>query len=112
MLLAWSFTVVIKSYPVDPYNIPGIALRHQNQHHYQTFFNKPHSNTAFQQLRFLQTDIMNVNKKLGRFKQWAGERMGGEVKTNTSDDFKALEAEMTVRQEGMSTIPTLSQIRA
>jgi hypothetical protein len=43
---------------------------------------------------------MNVNKKLGRFKQWAGERMGGEVKTNVSDDFKALEIEMGLRHEG------------
>ena len=43
---------------------------------------------------------MNVNKKLGRFKQWAGERMGGEVKTSVSDDFKSLEVEMGLRQEG------------
>ncbi|EXJ80413.1 hypothetical protein A1O1_08558 [Capronia coronata CBS 617.96] len=44
---------------------------------------------------------MNVNKKLDRFKQWAGERMGGEVKTNMSDEFKALELEMSLRQEGL-----------
>ncbi|KAK4992959.1 hypothetical protein LTR66_006150 [Elasticomyces elasticus] len=44
---------------------------------------------------------MNVNKRLGRLKQWAGERMGGEVKTNTTDEFKALETEMTLRHEGM-----------
>ncbi|EXJ63167.1 hypothetical protein A1O7_03612 [Cladophialophora yegresii CBS 114405] len=44
---------------------------------------------------------MNVNKKLDRFKQWAGERMGGEVKTNVSDNFKALEVEMGLRQEGL-----------
>lgn len=43
---------------------------------------------------------MNVNKKLDRFKQWAGERMGGEAKTSVSDDFKALEEEMTYRHEG------------
>lgn len=43
---------------------------------------------------------MNVNKKLDRFKQWAGERMGGEVKTSVSDDFKAMEVEMGLRQEG------------
>ena len=43
---------------------------------------------------------MNVNKKLDRLKQWAGERMGGEVKTNVSDDFKALEIEMALRHEG------------
>ena len=44
---------------------------------------------------------MLVNKKLDRFKQWAGERMGGEVKTNTTDQFKALEMEMDLRQSGM-----------
>ncbi|OJJ48850.1 hypothetical protein ASPZODRAFT_1331974 [Penicilliopsis zonata CBS 506.65] len=47
---------------------------------------------------------MNVNKKLDRFKQWAGERMGGEVKTNVSDNFKALETEMNVRHDGMERI--------
>ncbi|KAL2038453.1 hypothetical protein N7G274_008792 [Stereocaulon virgatum] len=47
---------------------------------------------------------MNVNKKLGRFKQWAGERMGGEAKTNVSDDFKSLEIEMNLRQEGMERL--------
>ena len=44
---------------------------------------------------------MLVNKKLDRFKQWAGEKMGGEVKTGLSDDFKALELEMNLRHEGM-----------
>jgi hypothetical protein len=34
---------------------------------------------------------MHVNKRIGRFKQWAGERMGGEAKTCLSDDFKAME---------------------
>lgn len=47
---------------------------------------------------------MNVNKKLGRFKQWAGEKMGAEVKTGTSDEFKALELEMDLRHTGMSTL--------
>jgi len=46
---------------------------------------------------------MNVNKKLGRFKQWAGEKMGGEVKTGTSEEFKMLEMEMNLRQEGMNS---------
>ena len=45
---------------------------------------------------------MNINKKLGRVKQWAGEKMGGEVKTNVSDEFKDLELEMELRQDGMS----------
>lgn len=47
---------------------------------------------------------MIVNKKFDRFKQWAGERMGGEVKTNVSEDFKALEEEMTLRHEGMEKL--------
>ncbi|KAJ5804000.1 uncharacterized protein N7518_000303 [Penicillium psychrosexuale] len=47
---------------------------------------------------------MHVNKRIGRFKQWAGERMGGEAKTCLSDDFKAMETEMGVRQEGVERI--------
>ncbi|RLL96137.1 hypothetical protein CFD26_104722 [Aspergillus turcosus] len=47
---------------------------------------------------------MNVNKKFDRFKQWAGERMGGEVKTSVSDDFKAMETEMNVKHEGIDHI--------
>lgn len=43
---------------------------------------------------------MNINKKLDRVKQWAGEKMGGEVKTNVSDEFKSLEMEMELRHEG------------
>ena len=43
---------------------------------------------------------MNINKKLGRMKQWAGERMGGEVQTSLSDDFKSLEVEMGLRRDG------------
>lgn len=43
---------------------------------------------------------MNVNKKLDRLKQWGKERMGGEVKTDTTDDFKSLEMEMQLRHDG------------
>lgn len=52
---------------------------------------------------------MNVNKKLDRFKQWAGEKMGGEAKTGVSDEFKALETEMNLRHEGalLSSSPLL-----
>lgn len=46
---------------------------------------------------------MNINKKLDRVKQWAGEKMGAETKTNVSDEFKALEVEMTLRHEGTFT---------
>ncbi|WPH00704.1 Hypothetical protein R9X50_00353400 [Acrodontium crateriforme] len=44
---------------------------------------------------------MIVNKKFDRLKQWGRERMGGEVKTDTSDEFKNLEVEMQLRQDGM-----------
>lgn len=47
---------------------------------------------------------MNINKKLDRVKQWAGEKMGADVKTNVSDEFKALELEMALRQDGMGSI--------
>ena len=47
---------------------------------------------------------MLVNKKLDRFKQWAGEKMGGEVKTGASDEFKTLEAEMNVRHDGLDRL--------
>ena len=47
---------------------------------------------------------MNVNKKLDVFKRWAGERMGGEVKTNVSDDFRALETEMGLRHQGKQAL--------
>jgi hypothetical protein len=45
---------------------------------------------------------MNINKKLDRVKQWAGEKMGAEAKTNVSDEFKSLEMEMQLRYEGTS----------
>ena len=44
---------------------------------------------------------MIVNKKFDRLKQWGRERMGGEVKTDTSDEFKGLMSEMQLRHEGM-----------
>lgn len=43
---------------------------------------------------------MNVNKKFDRFKQWGRERMGSEVKTDSPEEFKMLEIEMGLRQEG------------
>jgi hypothetical protein len=65
------------------------------------FFHSPHSRFAITSGAGIpHFNKMNVNKKLGRFKQWAGERMGGEIKTNVSDDFKALEIEVGLRHEG------------
>ena len=53
---------------------------------------------------------MNVNKKFDRLKQWGRERMGGESKTDTTEEFKALEIEMQLRHEGERH--TYSNIRA
>ena len=50
---------------------------------------------------------MKINKKLDRVKQWAGEKMGAEAKTNVSDEFKALEMEMALRHDGKSAIARL-----
>lgn len=44
---------------------------------------------------------MNVNKKFDRLRQWGKEKMGVEIKTATTDDFKALEIEMACRHEGL-----------
>ncbi|RKF58116.1 Uncharacterized protein C19C2.10 [Golovinomyces cichoracearum] len=43
---------------------------------------------------------MNINKRFDRVKQWAGEKMGAESKTNVSDQFKNLETEINLRHEG------------
>ncbi|KAL2201918.1 BAR-domain-containing protein [Sarocladium strictum] len=43
---------------------------------------------------------MIFTKKIDRAFQWAGEKMGGEAKTSHSDEFKMLETEMTLRQDG------------
>ena len=53
---------------------------------------------------------MNVNKKFGRFKQWAGEKMGGEARTGTSEEFRALEMEMELRHEGMQPAAALQPL--
>jgi hypothetical protein len=45
---------------------------------------------------------MNIIKRLDRVTQWAGEKIGQEQKTGASDEFKALEMEMTLRHEGKS----------
>jgi hypothetical protein len=48
---------------------------------------------------------MNVNKKLGRFRQFVGEKLGNDNKTGVSDDFKAMEMEMQLRHEGAFISP-------
>ncbi|EHA57790.1 BAR domain-containing protein [Pyricularia oryzae 70-15] len=47
---------------------------------------------------------MNLTKKFDRAFQWAGEKMGGEAKTNLGDDFKMLEMEMALRFDGMERL--------
>jgi len=45
---------------------------------------------------------MNIGKKFDRLKQYGRERMGGDAsKTDTNEEFKALEMEMQLRQEGL-----------
>jgi hypothetical protein len=45
---------------------------------------------------------MNINKRLDRVKQWAGEKIGAESKTSVSDEFRSLETEMQLRHDGSS----------
>ena len=59
----------------------------------------------------LSTATMNVNKKFDRLKHFVGEKFGSEVRTNTTDDFKALEMEMQLRHEGTPT-PGLATVQA
>jgi hypothetical protein len=75
-------------------------------------YRRSHPKSFLTHLDFTNSDIsitaMNVNKKFDRFKQWAGEKMGGDAKTNTSDDFKMLELEMNLRHEGREKSPSQS----
>jgi type II secretory pathway component PulF len=48
---------------------------------------------------------MHITKKFDRAFQWAGEKMGGEAKSGQTDEFRMLEAEMNLRQQGLSFIP-------
>ncbi|KAK6435692.1 hypothetical protein LTR95_008116 [Oleoguttula sp. CCFEE 5521] len=48
---------------------------------------------------------MNVNKKFDRFKQWGRERLGADgSKTDLGDEFRSLETEMTLRNDGMDRL--------
>lgn len=46
---------------------------------------------------------MHLTRKFDRAFQWAGEKIGGE-KTDHSEEFKSLETEMNLRQEGMEKL--------
>ncbi|RDA89750.1 hypothetical protein CP533_2921 [Ophiocordyceps camponoti-saundersi (nom. inval.)] len=48
---------------------------------------------------------MNFTRTIDRARQWAGEKMGGEVtRTAQSDEFQTLQAEMNMRQAGMESL--------
>lgn len=48
---------------------------------------------------------MKITKRFDRAFQWAGEKMGSsESRTAQSDEFKALEAEMNLRIDGMERL--------
>lgn len=48
---------------------------------------------------------MNFTKKFDRAFQWAGEKMGHESRTNQTDEFKVLETEIALRQDGKKLLP-------
>ncbi|UNI17743.1 hypothetical protein JDV02_004065 [Purpureocillium takamizusanense] len=52
---------------------------------------------------------MTFTKKIGRARQWAGEKMGAD-KTSQSDEFQMLEAEMASRQSGMESLQKSASI--
>lgn len=47
---------------------------------------------------------MNFTKKFDRAFQWAGEKMGQEARTTTTEEFRNLETEMALRFDGMYRI--------
>ncbi|KAK2589815.1 hypothetical protein QQS21_012505 [Conoideocrella luteorostrata] len=47
---------------------------------------------------------MTFIKKIDRAVQWAGEKMGSEAKTTHSEEFQRLQAEMSLRQEGVENL--------
>ncbi|GAO20081.1 uncharacterized protein UV8b_05165 [Ustilaginoidea virens] len=53
---------------------------------------------------------MNLSKKLDRAVQWAGEKMGSDAKTSHSEEFQRLEAEMSLRQEGMEHLQKATSV--
>lgn len=46
---------------------------------------------------------MNFTKKFDRAFQWAGEKMGQEARTTTTEEFRNLEMEMALRFDGTSS---------
>lgn len=53
--------------------------------------------------------MSKLTKKFDRAFQWAGERMGNEARTGTTEEFKMLETEMALRFDGEpSCIPCVT----
>ncbi|KAJ4389549.1 hypothetical protein N0V93_007019 [Gnomoniopsis smithogilvyi] len=50
--------------------------------------------------------MSKFTKKFDRAFQWAGERMGNEARTGTTEEFKSLETEMALRFDGMVKMQT------
>lgn len=46
--------------------------------------------------------MSKFTKKFDRAFQWAGEKMGNEARTGTTEEFKMLETEMALRFDGES----------
>ncbi|KAI8807677.1 hypothetical protein BJ742DRAFT_305261 [Cladochytrium replicatum] len=48
--------------------------------------------------------MASVTKKLGQFRQWTGEKIGNAQRTETSEDFKRLEAETNDRNNHTTAV--------
>ncbi|KAH9821158.1 hypothetical protein DFH28DRAFT_836496, partial [Melampsora americana] len=52
---------------------------------------------------------MKVNKRIGKLKQWTGEKLGGQQKTELSEDFQSLEQDVDLRKAGVDRIYSVSK---
>jgi hypothetical protein len=76
----------------------------------QLFFSSLEGHWQHPPIHIEDRSIMNVNKKFDRFKQWGRERLGGDgSKTDQGDEFRMLETEMALRNDGkISSLPLLT----
>lgn len=51
---------------------------------------------------------MKVNKRIDKLKQWTGEKLGGQQKTELSDDFQSLEQDVGLRKSGVEKMYSVS----
>jgi len=52
---------------------------------------------------------MKVNKRIGKLKQWTGEKLGGQQKTELSEDFQSLEQDVELRKAGVEKMYSVSK---